>query len=454
MDKSKITTGPLFKTLISFAIPFIMVNLVQRLFHVADVAILGIMATDADVAAVGACGSIIAMMVCLFAGYSSAANVVVAKRVGAQDEYRSRRATGTALILGFVSGVILMVIAFIFARDILILTKCQEDVLDMATLYMKIYFAGMPVMMLYNFVAALLRATGDSVRPMIYMMISGVANVGLNVVFVGIFNLAVAGVALATVFSNVIALVLGLIALAKNKDYCKIERKHLRIYKQEFLEMMKIGFPTCIQGIGFYLGEVIVVAMVNSISTNAMTANTIASQVDVLVYGVGSSIATATGIMISQNLGAKKLDRVSSLVKIGSTLVITVTLSLGVIAVLLAPFVFGIMTDNPDVIKLALGRSVFVCLTNFITCEMEVFSNAIRAMKRPNWLLFGGIVCGFGIRTVWALFIWPLYPEFFFLFVALPLSTLVGTLIFLPVYLRAMKEHRKSFSEAPELAAV
>ena len=171
MDKAKITNGPLLKTLIAFAIPFIMVNLVQRLFHVADVAILGIMATDADVAAVGACGSIISMMVCLFSGYSSAANVVVAKRVGAQDEYRSRRATGTALVLGVLSGVILMVSVMIFARQILILTKCQEDVLDMATLYMRIYFAGMPITMLYNFVAALLRATGDSVKPMIYMMI-------------------------------------------------------------------------------------------------------------------------------------------------------------------------------------------------------------------------------------------------------------------------------------------
>ena len=454
MDKSKITNGPLLKTLITFAIPFIMVNLVQRLFHVADVAILGIMATDADVAAVGACGSIISMMVCLFAGYSSAANVVVAKRVGAQDEYRSRRATGTALVLGVLSGVILMVGVMIFARQILILTKCQEDVLDMATLYMRIYFAGMPITMLYNFVAALLRATGDSVKPMIYMMISGVANVGLNVVFVGFFNLAVAGVALATVLSNAVALVLGLRALARNQDYCKVERKNLRLRKQEFLEMIKIGLPACVQGISFYLGEVIVVAMVNSISTNAMTANTLASQVDVLVYNVGSSIAVATGIMISQNFGAKKLDRVSSLVKIGTALVIGVTFSLGVVAVLLAPFIFGIMTDNPDVIKLALARSVFVCLTNFITCEMEIFSNALRALKRPNWLLAGGLICGFGIRTAWALLIWPLYPAFFFLFVCLPLSTGIGILMYLPVYFRAMKHHRRELEISPELVGV
>ena len=322
MDKTKITEGPLFKTLVCFALPFIMVNLVQRLFHVADVAILGIMATDADVAAVGACGSIISMMVCLFSGYSSAANVLVSRRVGARDEIGSRKAAGTALVLGFLSGVILMVFVMIFARDILIITKCQEDVLDMATLYLRIYFAGMPITMLYNFVAALLRAIGDSVKPMKYMIISGIANVILNVAFVGFFNLAVAGVALATVLSNALALALGLNALAKNQDYCKIERKNLRLRKCEFIEMLKIGLPACIQGLSFYLGEVVVVSAVNSISTDAMTANTIASQIDVLVYNIGSSIAVATGIMISQNFGAKNLDRVSKLVKIARHLLL------------------------------------------------------------------------------------------------------------------------------------
>ncbi|MBQ9071009.1 MAG: MATE family efflux transporter [Clostridia bacterium] len=454
MDKRKITNGPILKTLVAFAIPFIMVNLVQRLFHIADVAVLGIMATDTDVAAVGACGSIISMMICIFMGYSSAANVVVARYVGAGDESNSRKAAGTALIMGFLSGVILMLIAMIFARDILILTKCQPEVLDLATLYMKIYFAGMPVTMLYNFVAALLRATGDSVRPMIYMIISGVANVGLNVVFVGFLGLAVAGVALATVLSNVIALVLGLIALAKNKDYCKIERKNLVLRKKEFLEMLKIGFPICICGLSFYVGEVIVISAVNSISTNAMTANTLASQIDVLVYNIGSSIAVATGVMISQNFGAKNLDRVKKLVNVGSAFLISVTLSVGIIGILLSKVIFGIMTENPEVIKLAMERCVFVCLTNFITCEMEIFSNALRAMKHPNWLLVVGISCGFVVRSVWALFIWPLYSEFYFLFVCLPLSTLIGTIIYIPVYFRTMKQHRLDFAKVREAVAV
>ena len=450
MDKTKITEGPLFKTLVCFALPFIMVNLVQRLFHVADVAILGIMATDADVAAVGACGSIISMMVCLFSGYSSAANVLVSRRVGARDEIGSRKAAGTALVLGFLSGVILMVFVMIFARDILIITKCQEDVLDMATLYLRIYFAGMPITMLYNFVAALLRAIGDSVKPMKYMIISGIANVILNVAFVGFFNLAVAGVALATVLSNALALALGLNALAKNQDYCKIERKNLRLRKCEFIEMLKIGLPACIQGLSFYLGEVVVVSAVNSISTDAMTANTIASQIDVLVYNIGSSIAVATGIMISQNFGAKNLDRVSKLVKIGTASVITATLTLGIIGSLVARPFFGIMSENSNVIELAMGRCVLVCLTNFITCEMEIFSNALRALKRPNWMLLVGVVCGFGIRTAWTLLVWPLYPEFFFLFICLPLSTFVGTLIFIAPYINAMKSHKKDFAASAE----
>ena len=235
MNKSKLVNGNIFKTLVTFSLPLVIINPVQLLFHSTDIAVLGIMATDADVAAVGACGSIISILLCVFAGYSSAANVIVAKRVGAGDVEGARRATGCALVVGFLSGVILMTVTLIFAERFLILTNCQPDVLEMATLYMRIYFIGVPVTMLYNFTAAVLRATGDSVRPMIYMIISGVFNVVLNLVFVGALNMAVAGVALATVLSNAIAMIAALAALIKNKDYCKIKLKNLRLLSRNSL---------------------------------------------------------------------------------------------------------------------------------------------------------------------------------------------------------------------------
>ena len=440
MNKNDLTNGPIFTTLFKFSLPMIIVNILQMLFHTADTAVLGTMSGDAEVAAVGACGSLISMIICLVSGYSSAANVVISKRIGAKNEQESRRATGTALILGFLSGLFLMVIVLIFSKRFLIMTNCQPEILDLADLYLKIYFLGMPITMLYNFVTSILRASGDSVRPMIYMIVAGVSNVILNVFLVGVCGLTVAGVAIATVVSNLIALTLALIALVRNKDYCKIEMKNLRLRKAELFEMIKIGFPTCVSGLAFYFGEVVVVSVVNSISADAMTANAIAAQIDRINYTVGSSIATAAGIMVSQNFGARNFGRIKRIMRTGTAYCISITMSIGVIAVILSNIVVGIFTDSSAVVELAKGRLVILCLTNFITCAAEVFGNSVRALKRPNTLLVVGITCGFLIRSGWAWFVWPACKTLPFLFVCFPLSTLAGGMIYFLVYRKALKK--------------
>jgi putative MATE family efflux protein len=440
MDKSKMTDGPIFKTLLTFSLPLVIINIVQLLFHSADVAVLGIMATDTDVAAVGACGSLISLLLCVFSGYSSAANVVIAKRVGAQDVEGARRATGTALVVGFTSGVILMSVTEIFAERFLIMMNCQPDVLPEATRYLRIYFAGMPVIMMYNFVAAILRATGDSVRPMIYMISSGALNVVLNFVFVGFMNMAVAGVALATVLSNVAALAAALIALARNRDYCKVELKNLRFRRAELTEIIKIGVPSCLCGISFYLGEVIVVSAMNSISTDAMTANAVASQLDRFTYSIGSSIAIASGVMVAQNYGAGRLDRVPKIMNIAVSYLTVSIIALSSVLTLFSSAILGIFTDSDAVVHLAKERFILLSFTNFITCSSEVMSNAVRALKRPRSLLVVGLVCGLIMRGGWAYFVWPLFETIPMLFICFPLSTLVGCVIYSVVYRGAMKE--------------
>ena len=446
MDKSQMTCGNVFSTLFKFSLPLIIINIVQLLFHSADVAVLGIMATDADVAAVGACGSLISLLLCVFGGYSSAANVVVAKRVGAQDVEGARRATGTALVVGLLSGIILMTVTEIFAERFLVMMNCQPDVLQQATLYLRIYFAGMPVIMMYNFVAAILRATGDSVRPMIYMISSGVINVVLNVIFVGFMNMAVAGVALATVLSNVAALAAALVTLARNRDYCKVELKNLRLRRSEFSDIIRIGVPSCLCGIFFYLGEVIVVSAMNSISTDAMTANAVASQLDRFTYSIGSSIAVASGVMVAQNYGAGKIDRVP---KIMNTAVVYLTLTIIALSSVLTLFstaILGIFTDSSAVIELAKQRFILLSFTNFITCASEVMSNAVRALKRPRSLMVVGLVCGLIIRGAWPYLVWPSFGSIPMLFICFPASTFVGCIIYSVVYRGAMKEIRCDLS--------
>lgn len=443
MDKSKMVTGGIFKTLFAFSLPLVIINIVQLLFHSADIAVLGIMATDADVAAVGACGSLISLLLCIFSGYSSAANVAVAKRVGAQDVEGARRATGNALAVGFMSGVLLMTITLIFAEKFLVMMNCQPEVLEQATLYLRIYFLGMPIIMLYNFVAAILRATGDSLRPMIYMISSGALNVLLNALFVGVFGMAVAGVALATVLSNAAALAAALITLARNKDYCKVEAKNIRLRRAEFSEIIRIGVPTCLCGIFFYLGEVIVVSAMNSISTDAMTANAIASQLDRFTYSVGSSIAVASGVMVAQNYGAGKIERIPKIMMIASLYLSSVIISLSCILTVCANLILGIFTDSDAVVELAKQRFILLSFTNFITCTSEVYSNAVRALKRPRSLMVVGFVCGLVIRGVWPYTVWQFAKTIPMLFICFPASTLVGCVIYDFVYRGAMKEIKR-----------
>ncbi len=440
MNKARLTSGPILGSLVAFSLPMVVINLLQLLFHTADTAVLGMMSGDAEVAAVGACGSLISVLVCLVSGYSTAANVVISRRVGSRDREGARRATGTALVLGLLSGLILMAVVLLLSRRFLILTNCQPEVLDMADLYMKIYFLGMSITMLYNFTASILRASGDSLRPMIHMMVAGVANVGLNVLFVGVIRLTVAGVALATVLSNLIALVLALVALARNRDYCKVEKRNLRLRRQELLEMIGIGFPSCIGGLAFYFGEVAVVSAVNSLGTDAMTANAISSQLDRLNYTVGSSIASAIGVMISQNFGAQRFDRVKRTVIIGMLYCVAVSMLIGIGVVALSTPLIGIFTDSDAVLHLTKQRLVLVCLTNFITCAMEVLLNAVRALRRPRCVLVVGLLCGFLIRSLWAWVVWPSHKTISFLFVCLPLSTFVGSIIYLFVYRDAIKK--------------
>ena len=446
MDKSRMVDGRIFKTLLSFSLPLVIINIVQLLFHSADVAVLGIMATDTDVAAVGACGSLISLLLCVFGGYSSAANVVIAKRVGAQDMEGARRATGTALLVGFTSGVILMAITEIFAERFLILMNCQPDVLPEATLYLRIYFAGMPVIMMYNFVAAILRATGDSVRPMIYMISSGALNVVLNIIFVGFMNMAVSGVALATVLSNVAALIAALVTLVRNRDYCKVEPKNLRFRRTELLEIIKIGVPSCLCGVFFYLGEVIVVSAMNSISTDAMTANAVASQLDRFTYSIGSSIATASGVMVAQNYGAGRFDRVPKIMNTAVSYLTAVIIAFSCVLTLFSTAILGIFTDSDAAIELAKQRFVLLTFTNFITCASEVMSNAVRALKRPRSLLLVGLVCGLIIRGAWAYFVWPALGTIPMLFICFPLSTFVGCVIYAVVYRGAIKEVKEDLT--------
>ena len=445
-----LTQGPIFRTLFRYSVPIIVINVVLSLFHAADIATLSFLAGDKAVAAVGACGTIITLLISFFSAFATGAEVLVAKRTGAHDSDGVRRATGTSLVIGFLSGLLLMAVAVIFAKKLLILTNCQQEVLGMATTYMRIYFLGMPVIMLTSFASAILRASGDSLRPMIYTFISGGLNIFLNLLFILILPSPVAGVAVATVLSNLVALVMILIAMSKHNCTCRIEVKNLRIRKFEFTETLRVAVPTCLCSIFFYAANVILSACVNDLSTEAMTANAISGHFDGLIYTVGCAIAVAVSAMAGQNFGAKRHDRIRATVKTGVIYATCASLILGSIMVLISPPLLKIMSRDENVVSIAKDKVTLLCFTYFVTSIMEVFAFSLRALRCEKSTMVVGAVCGLGLRCLWAWFIWPVNPTLPMLFSCYAVSAFVAIIIYLFVYKKAMKRLTAEFSSSPQ----
>ncbi len=447
MKSVDLTSRSVFKTLLLFSLPLIANNLVQLLFHVADVAVLAVMTDDAAVAAVGACGPIINVLLSLFSGLTAGANIIVARYVGAKKEEDARRATGTALTASLVCGFVLLALAEIFAEKFLLAVNCQSDVLANAALYMRLYFLGIPIILLYNTISALFRAIGDNVRSMAYIMTAGVLNVVLNIFFVGVLHLTVAGVALATVLSNAVALILALISLFKNKDYCKVEKRNLRIRKKELFMIFGIGIPASLGSLCFYVSNIFVASAVNALSTAAMTANTISAQFDGVVYSVGLSVATSCSSMVGQAMGAKKLKRLTGTIRTASLYACALSLTLGTVFVLFSTPLLGLLTDDPTVLAIAKEKLTVLCFTYFITSLMEVFSFSLRPMGLSHSVTAVCFVCGLCIRSLWVVLAVPFHNTLGMIYLSYPVSALCALLIYLVLFWKRRKRLGVEFAE-------
>lgn len=433
-----LTEGPIFKTLLKYSVPIIITNAVQLLFVVIDITILALLADENAVAAVGACGSLITLLVGLFTGFATGADVLLTRKIGGGHFDSIKNVIGTSIVVGFSSGIILMITGVVFAKDLLELMSCQATVLGDATKYLVSYFFGMPIIMLYTFTASIFRSFGDSVRPMKYMLVTGVIKICLNLLLIG--KLSVVGVALATNISNLIALGMALFVLLKKKQYCQIELSDIRAKKNELIEIIKVGIPTCFCSIFFYIANVILSSVINQISTDAMAANTIASQFDGIIYNVGCSIAIATSIIIGQNYGAKNFERIKKTLRTSVVYATTVSLSLGVIFILLSDIMLSPMTDNQTILEMAKTKMTLLCLTYFITSIMEIFSFSLRTMGKAVVTMVVGGICGLGIRGAWAWLICPLYQTLPVVYQSYAVSAFAAIVIYAFVYQKTIKK--------------
>ena len=323
--------------------------------------------------------------------------------------------------------------------------ETPDNVIDLATLYMKIYFAGLPAVAVYNFGSAILRAVGDTKRPMLFLILSGMINIILNLVLVIYFRLNVAGVAIATVISQLISAVLIIICLVRTRESYQLIIKQIRFYKNELLQMIHVGIPAGIQGASFSLSNVFIQSAINTFGENAMAGCTAAANIDNLIYQALNSLYHAVLTFSSQNFGAGKKDRIVKSILYCSSIVIVLGLIIGGVCYVLSPVFLSFFLDNTEAAAFGMERLKLTCLTYFTCGLMEVGAGALRGINKSVISMVGSIVGACLLRIVWIYTIFAADPTIYTLFLSYPATWIITALFhysMLALFLRKIPQRR------------
>ncbi len=420
------TKGPILKQTIKVAIPLILMNLLQVLFNTADVTILGVFTNDNAVAGVGSSSSLVNLIVSLFTGLAVGVNIVVARALGSKNNEKVKKLVGVSIFTAIVGGILLLIIGVSLSKTFLVLMNCDEQVLSYATNYLVIYFIGAPALLLYNFSAAILRASGETLRPFIYLSIGGAMNVLLNIVFILLFGLDVEGVAIATVISTAFSAVMCLRLLIKNKDgVVKLEKKYIRFYTEEFKEISLVGIPSGVQSALFGISNVLIQSTVNSFGNAVMAGDTCAKQLEHFIGQVLPGISQASVSFISQNYGAKDFKRIRNSIFSGLILIlITGAIVSTALILITAPFSRLMLTEKQAMEYTAL-RSKIMLTTFTIGSMMDFFAYALRGLNKSITAMIITLVGVCLVRVLWIKLIFPLNPTLSMLYVCYPITWLV-----------------------------
>ena len=407
--------GPLAGKILLFALPLMLSSLLQLLFNAADVVVVGRCAGKEALAAVGSTSALINLLVNLFVGFSVGTNVVVARELGAGREEDVHASVHTAIAISLLSGLFLTVIGVGLARQLLIWTSSAPDVIDLATLYLRIYFIGMPVNMLYNFGAAILRAEGDTRRPLYFLAIAGVTNVALNLLFVIVFQMSVAGVALATIISQAISALLVLGCLMRDQGPLHLDLKSLHLDKRVVRKILQVGLPAGFQGIVFSLSNVVIQSSINSFGSTAIIAGSSASaNIEGFVYVSMNAFYQTDLTFTSQNYGAGECRRVDRSLILCHVYSMLFGLVLGNLAVYFGHSLASIYAPGEeDVIAQAVLRLQYVCRLYCLCGVMDVMVGVLRGLGYSIVPMIVSMVGACGTRLIWVATIFQVYhtPE-------------------------------------------
>lgn len=424
--------GPLLKNIILYTIPIILTGILQLLFNAADLVVVGQFCGELSVAAVGNAGTLANLVVNLFIGLSVGTSVTVAQAIGANDHDAIHRGVHTALPTAIVSGLIVTAIGLPLADRLLLLMDTPDDVLPLSSIYLKIYFAGMVFMMVYNFCAAILRAAGDSKSPLIFLTIAGIINVILNVFFVTVFHMDVAGVALATTISQGVSAVLVVRALIRRSDACRLHLTKLRFYKAELLKMIRIGLPAGIQNSLFSISNVIIQSSINSFGAIFMSGNAAALNIEGFLYTTLNSFHQTALNFIGQNVGAGQYRRAKKVMWICMACVACASLILATVILALGPTLLAIyIPGSTEAIGYGMLRLNCMCYPFIFAGLMDLSTGALRGMGASTSPMIISVlgICGLRILWVYTVFQIPAYHTPQWLFFSYGLSWAITFLI-------------------------
>ena len=434
--------GSITKGLLAMAIPIMIMNVMQSLFNIVDMTVLRYFSDDAAVGSVGACGTLITLFTSLLIGISAGANVVVAKRIGLGDKERANKAAETSVLLSVVGGILLMIIGVMFAKIFLKMTNCPESLLAQAVVYFKIYFYGAPFLLIYNFCAAILRATGDTKHPMYFLILGGLLKVIFSIIFITVFNVDIEGVGFSTVFSNIIISALAMRTVLKS-DVIQISLKKLRFYISELKEILFIGVPAGLQSGMYSLANVVIATAVNGFGADATTGIAIANHFDGIMYQIIYAPSLATIPYVSQNVGAGNIERVKKTVIRATLITVAFGVTFGELSAVFSAQLSSIMSGAPAVIKYSQQKMIIVSSTYFICGINEIIGGALRGMGKPILPTVSTFIFMCVFRFVWVYLIFPLCPNLTFLYLVWPIGWILSIITLLIAYFPAISALQK-----------
>ena len=439
--------GPLLKKIWRFSFPIMLSGVLQLLFNAADMVVVGNAVGSTALAAVGATGAMTNLLVALFMGLSIGSGVLVAQLYGARREKDISEAVHTSMLISVFSGIVVGVIGFFASRAILEIMETPASVIDQSTLYIKIYFCGMPAISVYNFGASILRSVGETRRPMVFLIISGILNVFLNLFFVLVIGMGVEGVSLATILSQVLAAFLTVRCLMRSQEECiRLRLRQLRILPVHFVKILKIGLPAGIQSAVFSLSNMLLQSAINSFDDIAMAGNTAAANIDGFVYIALNAFSQAAVTFTGQNVGAGKWHRI---VRVLGACVLSVTVlgaTLGGIIFIFGRELLGLYDSNPAVIEVGLVRIAWMSISSFLCGIMETLVGMLRGMGRSSLPMIVSIIGVCGVRVVWIFTVFAVWRTMDILYLSYPVTwiatTAVHALCFFVVYKRQLGKLR------------